>query len=90
METKKAIEFLEKRDRIFLYGGSTQYMSELNKAIDQIIISSQRGEKYEAMWREMYKNWGEYPIELHDIAEFMDDTEQKYFPKETDNETEIS
>ena len=41
-----------------------------------------RGEKFEKMWNKFYKEWGEYPIELHNIAEFVDDIKQRHFPKE--------
>jgi len=79
MKTKKAVEFLEKRDRIFLYGGSTQYMSELNKAIDQVVDSSKRGERFEKMWKEA--KW-----EMKDLGTsgyfYVENLEQKYFPPE--------
>jgi len=88
MKTKEAIKFLREIRASFnlLLGRniipSDDLRNDIRDILPQVIKLLKRGEKYEAMWREMYKNWGEYPIELHDIAEFMDDIEQKYFPRE--------
>lgn len=84
METKEAIEFLKKRDRVFLYGGSTTYMSELNEAIDQVVNSSKRGEKYEQMWGELENFWYEESCTDYDwcVQVSMDKIKQKHFPKE--------
>ena len=80
METKKAIEFVE--FELSRYRNPDLVMDKediKNKSIMEGIISLlQRGKKYKQMWEKFYKEWGEYPIELHNIAEFMGDLEQKY------------
>ena len=79
METKEAVEFIEIEKRI-ICGCATQCLEA--KGFNKVITLLKQGEKYKQMWKEFYKEWGEYPIELHSIDEFMDDIKQKYFPKE--------
>jgi hypothetical protein len=78
MNTKEAIEFLEDIE----YKGRNKDTFDLITKIQSIIDLLQQGEKYRQMWEELKKEFGEEPIELHNLNEFMEDLEQKYFPKE--------
>ena len=52
-----------------------EYYEDINKVIELL----QRGEKYEQMWEEDAKEWLGNDL---DLEEWMNDTKQKYFPKE--------
>jgi len=67
MNTEEAIAYL-KSTRMEDYGYRNEY--------DEIIELLKRGEKYEQMWEELYKN----PEYLTTKAE-MYNIKQKYFPK---------
>jgi hypothetical protein len=78
---EKEIEICNRNDDIDIQ------VIEANKNIiikyNQVIILLQQEEKYRKMWEEVQKRFGEEPIELHNLNEFMDDIKDKYFPKET-------
>jgi len=79
MEIKEAIEWLE----------ANKYLTKYKEVIKLL----QRGEKYGAMWEEMLHQVNQiHPLHLNgeDIRRIINDIIQKYFPKEVDNETEIS
>lgn len=77
-------------------GSTARTMKPIKRDAEKVITLLKQGEadskelkivkeelkKVWQMWGKFYKEWGEYPIELHNIAEFMDITKQKYFPKE--------
>jgi len=86
METKEAIEFIESKKPSNFTGYELNNVSEEKITEDKlcrVIELLQRGEKYEAMWWAFYDK---YDDECWDVPRAMDDVEEKYFPKEEDNE----
>ena len=79
MDTKEAIEFLKGRYDYKPNRNSAHNVSKYNEAIDIIIESVKQGEKYKKMWEEDAKDWLGNDL---DLKEWMNDTKQKYFPKE--------
>ena len=84
MEVKEAVEVLTYYDAHYY---DTAHTDELAEIIDMLYegkaLKAENVElkAYKQMWEKFYKEWGEYPIELHNIAEFMGDLEQKYLKK---------
>ena len=85
MNTKEAIEVLNNHRKYTKY-------TLIDGELDGIIELLKRGEKYEAMWGELSKRYGNYfytfdvrianDIEYKYVDEIMDIIKQKYFPKE--------
>ena len=75
MNTKRAIEFLLSP----VIGDYAQ--------IDKIIELLKHGEKYEAIWDELYKKYGGFSINIFGDPDLLEKTmnvvKQKYFPKLT-------
>lgn len=73
MNTKRAIEFLLSP----VIGDYAQ--------IDKIIELLKHGEKYEAIWDELYKKYGGFSINIFGDPDLLEKTmnvvKQKYFPK---------
>ncbi len=92
MNTKEAIEFL--KNTIYWNFGDEAPIGKVKylHCVNDIIKLLQRGEKYEAMWGELSKRYGNYfytfdvrianDIEYKYVDEIMDIIKQKYFPKE--------
>jgi len=87
METKEAIEFVSyhKITTADTFYGNEDERIEENKKLDEVVEILQRGEKFEALYKEIKENVlnCEYceNIEINKL-------EQKYFPKPSDNFTE--
>ena len=97
MEVKEAIEFANEifNDWENIYCTSTGVNIEANKKLKQVIELLQRGEKYEAIVKEIkYEiDWHRPEREVHDSGskgddeyinetlDLIDKIEQKYFPK---------
>ena len=94
METKGAIMVIKKLKRPIVeykdryYVGDEKERHNDNVILDEVISLLEQGEAYRQMWEKFYKEWGEYPIELHNIAEFMEDIEQKYLKEANPNEAD--
>ena len=103
MNTKEAIEFIENelktyKDILESFGipEMKKEKEDIKNAIanyKNVIELLQRGEKFEAMWNHLYCEYGE--VFLNDyknpeilLEERMENLEQKYFPKPSDNFTE--
>jgi len=98
MKTKEAIEFvsghLGHRSDCAIYNEPAFPAGKCDCGfldnIQEVIELLQRGEKYEAMWNGLYAKYGE--VFLNDyrnpeilLEERMENLEQKYFPKESNN-----
>lgn len=87
METKEAIEFLEEAIDCAKKGNLIPALQECDKEFNKVIALLKRGEKYEKMWDELVKKYGNYwnvcdDIEAGYLCTIMNSYEQKYFPKE--------
>jgi len=85
MNTKEAIRFVDQHIRRAYYMGVPERMKG-----DDIIKLLQRGKKYEAMWKELFKYFSTSPEERN-ISKYsymldMKNIEQKYFPKPEKND----
>ena len=87
MNTKKAIDILEDFISDFTAEGNNNMVEEF----EQIIFLLQRGKAYEAMWGKLKKQYGYHFLKImpngiinedYTINYFVEDLEQKYFPKE--------
>ena len=76
-EIKEAIMFLEDVKREYTVC-PTRY-EPMIKRYDSVISLLQQGEKYKQMWEEDAKDWLGNDL---DLEEWMNETKQKYFPKE--------
>ena len=99
-KTKEAIKFVSKHIADFRERTEDAFDKEGCKKLIMeakgVITLLQQGEAlkvenvelraYKQMWEKFYKEWGEYPIELHNIAEFMGDLEQKYLKEANPDE----
>lgn len=89
MNTKEAIEFLEKKNI-----SDDELLKMKIKSVKRLAKLLQRGEKYEAMWEEVEtlftsrsdRQGGESLG--NNILRNMEDIKQKYFPKPSKNFTE--
>ena len=85
MKIKEAIEFVNWATDVFYVKDPTKKANIVFLTQAKAVIALlKRGEKFEKMWNRFYKEWGEFPIELHDIAEFMEEIKDRHFPKEGD------
>ena len=93
IDIRKWIEFLKsQRDDHFVYESLTKDYNKVILLLKRLDKKSKRGERYEAMWRELSKRYGNYfytfdvrianDIEYKYVDEIMDIIKQKYFPKE--------
>ena len=75
MDTKEAVEFVNEifNDWENIYCTSAGLNIEANNRLKQVIELLKRGEKYEAMWRELENMYG---------SSLTWDIEQEYFPEE--------
>ena len=92
METKEAIKYLRKLKQLIKKGEPIIYydFAMTQDLLPEVIELLKRGEKYEAMWREistMYKI-NCYGLGSVNPLEIIISLEQKYFPKPSDNFTE--
>ena len=89
MDYKGAIEFLEKKDYMWIERLPMGEIDKYDEKLDEAITLFKRGEKFEAMWREFKKlNYGYFnDWEIRCIKFKMNEFEQKYFPKPSDNFT---
>ena len=84
MDTKEAIDFVKKHNKKEFF-----YTWE-RKSFKDIISLLSQGEKYKQMWEELYTEYGMCPIRKNDeegymsniLYKFLEDLQQKYFPKE--------
>ena len=75
MEVKEAIDRLEDFISDFEAEGNRGMVEEYK----EVIALLEQGEKYKKMWEEDAKDWLGNDL---DLKEWMNDTKQKYFPKE--------
>jgi len=95
IEIKKAIKFLKNIKNNMYYPPEDK-----DKNIDKIIALLQQGKKYKKyklMWEDLRHNYGWIGYEgiphinsnsIAYVSKIMDDIEQKYFPKETNEHKE--
>lgn len=81
----------EKFKQMYLWSAGLN--EKLKEDIKRLKQKAERGEKYEAMWKELRKDYGEYTIDCEHmnsvkLEEVIDKIKQKYFPKPSDNFTE--
>jgi len=95
MNTKEAIEFTRSFKDIVtsidMENDDEKAIEQYNNKIDNVIELLKRGEKFEAMWEEFSKKYGNYyyaydvrgdVCRKHEYIEtFLNKLEQKYFPK---------
>ena len=101
MNTKEAIEFMksfiEVITSIDIRNGDKKSIEIYNDKINRIIDLLKRGEKYEAMWKELKYKFEILHKDIETGEEYytgvinkidIKELEQKYFPKPSDNFTE--
>ena len=89
-------EHIKSLKELTLCRGHTLVISqETIDTIKELIVLLQQGEKYRLMWEELRHNYGWIGYEgiphinsnsIAYVSKIMDDVEQKYFPKETNQD----
>jgi len=79
VNTKEAIEWIKTKVFCVDTMGNEKKLRDFEFNQDCVIALLKRGEAYEKMWEEDAKNWLGNDL---DLEEWMNDTKQKYFPKE--------
>ena len=94
MEVKEAIEFINwAKDSFYVSTANKEATLRFFEEGDKVISLIERGKKFEAMWEELYAEYGMCPIRKNDeegymsniLYKILEELQQKYFPKIKDD-----